>query len=236
MQWSDLFDESIPFEAWSSSHLVAIALGIGVALVSILYAKFFLNQSGQKALLIVLTMIPFLAVVSHSIIKLSTATFDIKTDLPVHLCRMLALVSPFIYWKENRFWTGIFYFWIMVGTFNAVLTPDVYFDFPHWEHTIYFIKHVGLVIIPVYYVIVLGHRIRKVDLWNAYWMSNLFLLLSLVINFALDSNYMFTRHKPLVPTLIDLLGPWPWYLISLQFLGLAFFVLVYLPFWRRGAK
>ena len=231
MQWSDLFDKSIPFEAWGSSHLWAMAIGLGVGLGSILYARSYLDRAGQKKLLFCLAIIPFVAVVMHSIIKIGTGTFDVKTDLPVHLCRLLALVSPIVYWKENKFWLGIFYFWIIVGTLNAVLTPDVYYDFPHWEHPIYFIKHVGLVILPLYYILVLGHRIRKVDLWNAYWMSNLFLFLSLIINFMLESNYMFTRHKPLVPTLLDPLGPWPWYLVFVQFLALGLFVLVYVPFW-----
>lgn len=43
-------------------------------------------------------------------------------------------------------------------------------------------------------------------------------------------NYLFICHKPPTPSLIDALGPWPWYVLSLEGVGLAFFVIYYLPF------
>jgi hypothetical integral membrane protein (TIGR02206 family) len=45
-----------------------------------------------------------------------------------------------------------------------------------------------------------------------------------------DMNYMFLKHPPLGGSLIDLLGPWPWYLLSLMGVALVLFVLAYLPY------
>jgi hypothetical integral membrane protein (TIGR02206 family) len=49
------------------------------------------------------------------------------------------------------------------------------------------------------------------------------------LNLAIGSNYMFVAHKPLTPSLIDVLGPWPWYILSLEAIGLVLFLLLYLP-------
>ena len=67
------------------------------------------------------------------------------------------------------------------------------------------------------------------------WL-NVYMVLVEVVNFALGSNYMFIARKPDVPTLIDFLGPWPWYIIPLEAIGFAVCLLLYLPFairdWR----
>lgn len=236
METNLFFDESIVFQAWSTSHLVTMAIEFGLGFIIILWAKYRLSSAQQDRVLLVLSSIPLLSFVVYSLCRLLSGTYDTKADLPIHVCRILALGAPLVYYYKNKFWTGIFYFWIMVGTLNAVLTPDIRFDFPHWEHIVYFLMHVGLVILPLYYIIVGGYRVRRVDLWNAYWMANVFLLFSLVFNYLFESNYMFTRHKPIVPTVLDYMGPWPWYLVTVQFLALVLFIIVYLPFIKRRKK
>jgi len=123
-----------------------------------------------------------------------------------------------------------------VGTANAVITPDLVWGYPHWNYFVYFVLHVFLVILPIYYTIVMKIKINLRDLWNAFWTANVFLVISLGINYLLGSNYMFTLHKPESASLIDHLGPWPWYLASLQFLALILFFVVYIPFALKKKK
>ncbi len=49
------------------------------------------------------------------------------------------------------------------------------------------------------------------------------------INLALGSNYLFIMHKPETASLLDVLGPWPWYILSMEALGFVIFFLLYLP-------
>jgi hypothetical integral membrane protein (TIGR02206 family) len=50
------------------------------------------------------------------------------------------------------------------------------------------------------------------------------------VNQAIGSNYLFVAHKPTTPTLIDLLAPWPWYILQLEVIALALCLVLYLPF------
>jgi len=224
------------FHAFSVQHGVPVLGILLIGLIAIIIGIRTTSRARKKHILLFLSIFPALSVIASMLIQLSIGQFTLANDLPLHICRLLALLAPFVIWKENKFWLGVFYFWIIVGTLNAVITPDLEWGIPHWTYYYYFILHVFLVLLPLYYTIVLKFRVRARDLWNAYWTANVFLIISLPINFLLESNYMFTRHKPLVPTLIDSMGPWPWYLVSLQFLALLLFIIVYLPFYFLNKK
>jgi len=43
-------------------------------------------------------------------------------------------------------------------------------------------------------------------------------------------NYMYLRHAPESPTLLSLLGPWPWYIAGAAVIALALVALLSLPF------
>jgi uncharacterized membrane protein YwaF len=49
-------------------------------------------------------------------------------------------------------------------------------------------------------------------------------------------NYMFLRNQGGRGTLLDLMGPWPWYIASGIGLGLLFLLLLDAPFRRRGHR
>jgi uncharacterized membrane protein YwaF len=51
------------------------------------------------------------------------------------------------------------------------------------------------------------------------------------VNTALDSNYFWIRGKPPVPSLLDYMGPWPWYIMWSEFLALGHFIIAYSPFY-----
>ena len=45
-----------------------------------------------------------------------------------------------------------------------------------------------------------------------------------------DGNYMYLRRPPRGDSLLDLMGPWPWYIASVAALALALFWLLDRPF------
>jgi hypothetical integral membrane protein (TIGR02206 family) len=60
--------------------------------------------------------------------------------------------------------------------------------------------------------------------------ANVYMLFVTGVNVLVGGNYMYTLHKPETASLLDMLGPWPWYLFYAEFVALALFILLYLPF------
>ena len=48
-------------------------------------------------------------------------------------------------------------------------------------------------------------------------------------------NYMYLRRPPPGPTLLDLMGPWPWYIAGSTLLAAVFFLALEVPF-RVGRR
>jgi hypothetical integral membrane protein (TIGR02206 family) len=55
-----------------------------------------------------------------------------------------------------------------------------------------------------------------------------------IFNLAFGTNYMFLCEKPSGTTLLDAMGPWPWYLLAGEVLAAALFWLMWLPWRERG--
>jgi hypothetical integral membrane protein (TIGR02206 family) len=61
-------------------------------------------------------------------------------------------------------------------------------------------------------------------------LTNVYMALVAPINIALGTNYMYLFEKPKEATLMDFLGPWPWYILGLEAVGTALFFIMYSPY------
>jgi hypothetical integral membrane protein (TIGR02206 family) len=71
--------------------------------------------------------------------------------------------------------------------------------------------------------------LRSGAVWRAFGMLIGYAVLVGVFNAITHANYMYLCRKPAGASLLDMLGPWPVYLVGGAAAGLALFWLLWLP-------
>jgi len=153
--------------------------------------------------------------------------------LPLHLCGLAVFLTAWVLIGRSYRVYEVVYFWAWGGTLQALLTPDLAVGFPAPEYLAFFAGH-GLVILGILYA-TLVYRYRP---WPKSILRSLVALLAVAavvapINLWLDTNYLFLSEKPSQASLMDYLGPWPWYILGLAALGVFSCLLYYSPFFIR---
>lgn len=153
--------------------------------------------------------------------------------LPLHLCGLAMLLTAATLVLRSHRAYEVVYFWAWGGTLQALLTPDLRLGFPDLRYISFFIGH-GLILVGVLYAtLVYGFRPYAVSILRSMAALALTALLIAPINYWLGANYLYLSRKPEQASLMDLLGPWPWYILSLSLLAVLSSGLFYLPFWIR---
>lgn len=220
-----------PFKLFGTVHLTTLGVLILFNLVLILELKHLKNKKinmyfryGFSAFIVLADMFFF-------IWSFSSGYWSIKYALPLHICDVSVILSVIMLTSKNYFTYEITYFWGLAGSVQAMITPDIApYNFPHYIFFNFFILH-GSVVTSVLYMTVIEHyRPRFVSVWKTLAFTNAYAGVVAVVNVIVDSNYLFLCHKPYSPSIIDYMGPWPWYLLSLEVVAVASFLLCYLPF------
>jgi len=94
----------------------------------------------------------------------------------------------------------------------------------------FFVGHGLIIASALYAAAVLRRRPGRWAVPRVWGITVAYGLLVLPVNLALGTNYLYIAHKPPTPSLLDWLGPWPWYLLSLQPVIVLVLVLCQLPF------
>lgn len=157
---------------------------------------------------------------------------DLESALPLHLCDVAAVVAGFALLTRRPMLCELTYYWGLSASIQAVLTPAVGYGFPHPVFFSFFSQHLAIVAAALALPLGLGWRPRRppwrtlvrVVLWTEAYVA-----VVLPLNFLLGTNFGFLAAKPPNPSLLDHLGPWPVYLLSMQAVGAAAFLLLTLP-------
>lgn len=166
--------------------------------------------------------------------NLTTGQWSIQKTLPLHLCSVFVFLCAIMLVTKSYRIYEFAYFLGIAGATQAILTPDLgIYDFPHFRYFQVFLSHGAIVTSAVYMTAVEGFRPTWGSLKRTIIWSNVYMLVVGVINALIGSNYLYIAHKPETASLIDVLGPWPWYLLALEAIGLVLFLLLYLPFFIR---
>ena len=161
---------------------------------------------------------------------------QVALSLPLQLCDVAIFIAAAALWTRRQLVVEVTYFWGLAGTIQALLTPDLPQHFPSYPYFQYYIAHGGVVAAALVLVVGLGQRPRR---WAVARVAGLTVAYAALVGFVdavTGADYMYLRSKPPSATLLDFLGPWPWYILSAAVIAALLFAILDAPFRLRERR
>lgn len=146
-----------------------------------------------------------------------------RWGLPCQLCDLAVFLMAWALLGRRRLVGEIAVLWGLAGSVQAVLTPDLSEDFPSYAWVQFFLGHCAVVLSAVYVVVRGRVRLTGASVWRVWVASNVYAVIAGLLNWRLGTNFGYLARKAEHPSLLDALGPWPWYIIGIEILALALF-------------
>jgi hypothetical integral membrane protein (TIGR02206 family) len=149
--------------------------------------------------------------------------------LPFNLCDWATIAAIVTLIRPNQYSYELAYFWGLGGTLQALITPDLVYDFPDVRFIIFFFYH-SIIIVTVLFL-TFGMRLRPypISILRSLLWSFAYVAVAGTVNILLQTNYGFLTHKPDHVTLFDFLSDWPWYIPELVGVALLLATILYAP-------
>lgn len=219
------------FILFSPSHIAALVTIIIINSTIFLLRKRIQNKSCEKVLRYTLAAVLILQEVSYNIWNVYAGKWSIASTLPLHLCGISIILSSIMLVRKSFPLFEVLYFWGVAGATQAILTPDIgIYGFPHYRFFQFFVSHGSIVTACLFAVFIFNYRPTLKSLKKAFIVLNLYMVFIAGFNTITGGNYLFITAKPETASLMDYLGPWPWYILSLEGIGVLMFFIVLIPF------
>jgi len=221
------------FVPYGLSHGVVVVVFAVVAAALVVIGRRQRGTAAQRRTSRVFAVIFALFMVPLQLFYLSPEQWGIGHSLPLQLCDLAAFAAIWALWSHSATAFVLAYFWGLTLTAQGFVSPELNGpDFPAVEFIMFFGLHCLVVWAAIYLTWGVGLRPD----WRGYRVAVLATITWGVVMFAFNSavgtNYGFLNAKPQAASLLDALGPWPWYLLSELLLGALIWALITLP-WTR---
>jgi hypothetical integral membrane protein (TIGR02206 family) len=221
------------FSVYGPSHwavLTVFAIG-SAALVWIGH-----RQSESQARLLGRILGALTAVVYGPGLVYSVLPPTIADSVPLRLTDLATATAAYALWSQRHWAFALTYYWGLVLSTQALISPVLYApDFPSYEFLWFWAIHLLVVWAAIYLTWGRGMRPR----WRSYRIAVITTLVwaavTLTFNTIAGTNYGFLNRKPDTPTLLDVLGPWPVYLVTGGTLIVIIWALMTWP-WERKRR
>jgi hypothetical integral membrane protein (TIGR02206 family) len=223
------------FQPWSAQHYVLLAI-TALGVVAVLWwgrsdrgaARELLARRGFAAVGLALT-------IAMQIYWLTPAVRSMHNSWPLQLSDLADYTAAFALWTRGPRTSAFTYYVGLSLTLLALITPALTTPFPDPRWFGFWIRHMFVVWAAVYLVWGLGMR----PTWRLYRTTVAAVLVWAVVaytfNVTMGTNYGYLVDKPTASTPLDLLGPWPWYVVGAMALLLVGWAAVFTLPWEVTA-
>jgi hypothetical integral membrane protein (TIGR02206 family) len=169
--------------------------------------------------------------VAFVVVPLVQGRWSVRSSLPFALCDVALVVAAVACWSPARsLAVELTYFWGLAGTLQAVVTPDLTVGFPHVEFFEYVVGHVGIVLAALFLTVGLRRYPRRRAVVRVFGLTVGYTAVVGGFDWLTNSNYMFLAKLPPRTSLLSVLGPWPWYIVSATGIAIVLLAALDTPF------
>jgi hypothetical integral membrane protein (TIGR02206 family) len=164
--------------------------------------------------------------IGEYVAEVIVGTWSVPYSLPLQLTDAVTAVSIAALLTRRQMLVELSYFWSYTATLQATLTPDLGQNFPSVFYFTYFTYHVGSIVAASFLVFGCRQYPRPGAVWKVFWITLAWTVIAGTVDVITGGNYMYLRTRPVHNSLLSVMGPWPWYILSGTALGLALLLVV----------
>jgi hypothetical integral membrane protein (TIGR02206 family) len=169
------------------------------------------------------------ALLAAPLVHHSRGDLTLATGLPLELCDAAAIASALALLRRGQLLFELGYFWGLGGATQALLTPPTDPALAGTNAWCYTIAHAATIAAVVYLGPGLGLRPRRGSWQRTSLVTIGYAIAVGLVDWAVGANYMWLRTKP-PGSVLELFGPWPWYILGGAAIGATIFFLLELPY------
>ncbi|MGG0237252.1 TIGR02206 family membrane protein [Bacillus rhizoplanae] len=221
-----------PFRLFSKEHLFTLGIILVLCILLVIFRKQLQEQGRERLFRFSLAFLLLAFEVLNHLWLVYENAWSPKTALPLQLSDLAVILAIVMLLTRSFRLFQFMYFAGLASSIQAIITPDLgKFSFPHFRYIEFFVSHGGVVIACLFMVVVCKYRPTIPSMWVTILIVNLYAACVFFLDKWLGANYLYIMKKPKSASLLDYLGPWPWYLLSMELMMIVSFYLLYSPFW-----
>ncbi len=216
---------------FSPEHWLVLIITVFLCIVMPLLVRRRPDQSDR--IRIAMAMILLTNIVVYQSYRLVAGYWSAATDLPMHLCAWANVVTALALLTRKALFAEIAWCWVMTGSVNALITPQLDNPFPEVPFIYFVIGHTGLIAAACMIVFGLGIQPRPGAWLRVMAVSQVYFVSAITVNWLTNANYGFL--DPMDPFRNrTVLAVFPtdgiWFYIAFELAGALLFGLALVPF------
>ncbi|OCB53234.1 hypothetical protein A5722_01095 [Mycobacterium vulneris] len=220
------------FTVYGPSHWATIAVFVVGAMVLVWFGG---RQTQPQSRLLGRVLGAVTAAIYVAMFAYTLVPPSIERSVPLRLTDLATVVGAYALWSQRHWAYVLTYYWGLVLSTQALISPVLKSpDFPHYEFLAFWSIHLLVVWAAIYLTWGRGMRphwrdYRLVVVVTAVWAG-----VTMAFNGIAGTNYGFLNAKPATASLLDLMGPWPVYVVVASALVAGVWALMTWPWERRS--
>lgn len=220
-----------PFVLFSFEHMMTIMVILLFSIIVVIYRRFLNKKNHRRFFRYGLAILLICSEISFQTWLIYYKVWSISFSMPLHLSSVSLIFTVIMLFTKHEKVFAFVYFAGVGSAIQAIITPVIEpYSFPHFRYIHFYIAHGGVVLACVYMIAIEKYKPTIQLLWKSFLYLNVYTFFVFLVNLLVDGNYMFIMHKPTSASLLDVLGPWPWYILSLEIIALVSFFVLLSPF------